>query len=593
MVEGFTESEARKFASRIVPDKDKVEQILRFNPGYEFDRPVHNVPILLSFLCLLVREDGINLSDRNISMGEIYFRMVRCLYKKFVIRKGIDFNNNSFTSAMTSLGELALNNLSSGNPLMQRRKIENEIGPDAFDYGLLIGHEDINKISFTGDVTADIYVTFPHRSILEFLGSWYFVISFCRNQTMDNVDVSKCIKNPLFFQFCLWFLDESNVMFPFPQRSVACAQLGKEVANLIDGETLALDDVFDIIFYSLNDKDGQALKMLQNIGGNLFKIKHLSLCLEDTYFPIGVLLKSLQLSVFADLRTISLGVEGRDTIVRGEVTPLLFISEWQENTSYLDITVGYIDIDSVPADVLDALKYHFQRLCDYNSSLHATRSDRTKPTTEMYPQLVRLILDESAVKPEDLSTLSKFNVEYPNLVLLDLSKNVDISGHLTNLFSYTQCFPSLQTLIIRGCELTTADLGCVVQAIGQSKLPQLKHLDISANNTDLRHCVQLFGRIPTLSTLVIQGCDTHHLSVIPVNIMYQSTLDLSACKLLISLSALLHNYFPRLSVLILRECYLGPKDLRFISLASSEGRLPQLRLLEFVRKLSCSFSICW
>ena len=57
-VEGFTRSEAGKFASRIVPSEKKVEDILNFNPsGEKSDRSVHNVPILVSFLCLLVRED--------------------------------------------------------------------------------------------------------------------------------------------------------------------------------------------------------------------------------------------------------------------------------------------------------------------------------------------------------------------------------------------------------------------------------------------------------------------------------------------------------------------------------------------------------
>ena len=104
-VEGFTRSEARKFASRIVDDEKKIEQILNFNPaGERAKRPVHNVPILLSFLCLLVREDNIDLSNKTISMGEIYFRMVRCLYKKFTIRKGIEFETSSFFKVLESLG---------------------------------------------------------------------------------------------------------------------------------------------------------------------------------------------------------------------------------------------------------------------------------------------------------------------------------------------------------------------------------------------------------------------------------------------------------------------------------------------------------
>ena len=117
-VEGFTRNEARKFASRIVLDDEKVEQVLNFNPaGERANRPVHNVPILLSFLCLLVREDNIDLSDKTISVGEIYFRMVRCLYKKFTIRKGIEFETSSFFKVLESLGKFALDTLLSGNTL--------------------------------------------------------------------------------------------------------------------------------------------------------------------------------------------------------------------------------------------------------------------------------------------------------------------------------------------------------------------------------------------------------------------------------------------------------------------------------------------
>ena len=50
-VEGFTRGEAEKFASRIVPNPWRVQNVLDFNSaGERSDRPVHNVPILLSFL---------------------------------------------------------------------------------------------------------------------------------------------------------------------------------------------------------------------------------------------------------------------------------------------------------------------------------------------------------------------------------------------------------------------------------------------------------------------------------------------------------------------------------------------------------------
>ena len=129
-VEGFTRSEARKFASLIVQDTKIIEQILDYNPAGD-ETHVHNVPILLSFLCLLAKEDYIDLSDKSISMGEIYFRMVRCLYKKFTIRKGIDFSTDSFVQAMISLGKVALETILSGNALLQRRHVIAELGTDA------------------------------------------------------------------------------------------------------------------------------------------------------------------------------------------------------------------------------------------------------------------------------------------------------------------------------------------------------------------------------------------------------------------------------------------------------------------------------
>ena len=96
-VKGFTYHEAKKFACE---NKEKVDEILEFNPmgvekvkysssGVEEVTPLHACAILLSFICFLVREDDIDLTDQTMHTGEIYTRMVRCLYKKFTIRKGL------------------------------------------------------------------------------------------------------------------------------------------------------------------------------------------------------------------------------------------------------------------------------------------------------------------------------------------------------------------------------------------------------------------------------------------------------------------------------------------------------------------------
>ena len=110
-VEGFTHNKAEQFASKILTDKQKVKTVLSFNPtNLKSDAPIHKCPILLSFLCVLVREDEIDLSTSGMHIGEIYLRMVRCLYKKFTMREGIDFENGTFYEIIKLIGELAFEN---------------------------------------------------------------------------------------------------------------------------------------------------------------------------------------------------------------------------------------------------------------------------------------------------------------------------------------------------------------------------------------------------------------------------------------------------------------------------------------------------
>ena len=96
-VDGFTTEEAKKYVSKFFTEKDKIAQILEFKPsGSRENFQVHKCPILLSFLCILVKEEEIDLLDKNLTIGDLYLRMVQCLYKKFTIRKGIQFEKNKF-----------------------------------------------------------------------------------------------------------------------------------------------------------------------------------------------------------------------------------------------------------------------------------------------------------------------------------------------------------------------------------------------------------------------------------------------------------------------------------------------------------------
>ena len=168
-VDGFTEKEASKFVSKFFADESKIAQILQFKPSdSREDFPVQKCPILLSFLCLLAREDEIDLLDGNLAIGDLYLRMVQCLYKKFTIRKGVPFENSEFVQVLKTVGQLALRTLKAKSPLLQRSDVLRIVGSSAFEYGFFAGHPDFKICT---DPTADIYVTYMLTEALKnFLG---------------------------------------------------------------------------------------------------------------------------------------------------------------------------------------------------------------------------------------------------------------------------------------------------------------------------------------------------------------------------------------------------------------------------------------
>ena len=191
-VDGFTKEEARKFVSNFFKDENKIEQIMEFRPSdSREDFPVHKCPILLSILCFLVDGQEVDLSDTYITMGDLYFKIVKCLYKKYAIKKGMPYQESDLIEVMRSVGKLALRTLLSDNPLLQRSEILRIAGDFVLDYGFLAGHRD-----FT-DLAADISVTYVHRSLEEFFGSFGFLQALADGKSVDDILGSDCEK-PIF-----------------------------------------------------------------------------------------------------------------------------------------------------------------------------------------------------------------------------------------------------------------------------------------------------------------------------------------------------------------------------------------------------------
>ena len=236
-VDGFTSKKAKEFVSNFFTEETKITQIMQFRPSdSREDFPIYKCPILLSFLCLLVKENDIDLSDTKLTVGALYLQMVKCLYRKYTIRKGIPFVQREFLQVMKSVGILTLKRLLSDNPLLQRSEVIDIAGNFAFEFGFFAGHEDFRLCT---DPTADIYVTYVHRSLEEFFGSFGFLQALDDGKSIDDILGSECkepifMTNPLVLKFCLWFLSRPDL--GFTHRDDCFEKLVSYVTNCIDHE---------------------------------------------------------------------------------------------------------------------------------------------------------------------------------------------------------------------------------------------------------------------------------------------------------------------------------------------------------------------
>ena len=142
-----------------------------------------NCPIILLVLCVLVRENQIDLKCKAFRIGELYFKLTRFLYQKYTRSKNSDFDLKSLVGVLTKTGKLAWESIRSRNAFFKRSQIIEELGEDAFQYGFLIGHEDCRLI---GQEIADVLLTFVHRSFQDFFGSFYFMSMLSEEKKVGN-----------------------------------------------------------------------------------------------------------------------------------------------------------------------------------------------------------------------------------------------------------------------------------------------------------------------------------------------------------------------------------------------------------------------
>ena len=259
-VNGFTRNHAERFALRILENKSKVESVVNFNPwgksGFGFENEfLYSCPILLLILCVLVKDDMVDLDNENLSKGELYFSFIQVLYKKYASSNDMSFNQNVFEDVVKKLGKLAWETLQTGNPFLTRNQMIAEVGQDAFKYGILIGHEDIRLLT---KVKADILVTFVHRTVQEFLGAFHFILRLCEGDCISNLlgtsdKPSRLLSENLFLHFCLWCVFQREISLP--NQELAYKAMIEYVLPKLDMVQFEID-VIGHVFPALDLREG-------------------------------------------------------------------------------------------------------------------------------------------------------------------------------------------------------------------------------------------------------------------------------------------------------------------------------------------------
>ena len=201
-------------------------------------------PLLLMALCLLINEKEI-VKGKGVDTSEIVFRLIRCRYRKYVMNKGSEFDHESFLEMLRKVGCFAWKTMLDGNPWLERSTIIREVGEEAFDSGLLIGHEDFRVIR---DETADIFVAFPQRAIQGFLGAFYLIRTLAAGESIENLfgkntENPIAVQNSLFRYFCLWIIYTDLFGLSFPNKDLAYQKLIKTIVKQLNRVQLDLSEI--------------------------------------------------------------------------------------------------------------------------------------------------------------------------------------------------------------------------------------------------------------------------------------------------------------------------------------------------------------
>ncbi len=568
--------------------------VLHFTPaGFEEGRSLYQCPILLSFMCILVRDDpSINLAG-SMHTGEIYAKMLRCLLKKYTMRKGLKLREADFKALfmakLKAVGKFVWDALLTDDPLLEKSEVIEEVGEDAFDLGWLIGNEDSWLLG--QDRTADICITFPHRSLQEFWGAFFFVLLVGEKNTVNlsgiKGDKPYFLMNPLFFHFCLWFLYSDQQHFIFEHKQNVRDTLCVFTSDKIDLPHFLSFDLEQ--FPALQNFDELATSFLTDVFAVRQRRKHVVLRPSDnickaTQFlglkpPRSVTVRRVYFVDSKNVRALAHAFIPSAT-VGSEDDRIAIAMDYELNPDQFNALLDYCKaVKRHPCLFLsDFACNESLRHCSLAKEAYFCSIRSSTLAFPVCPQLTRLTILKTHLISIALCNCVREG-RFPVLSHLTLA-DCYIWNDISELFRTP--WPKLSHLHLHNCNMRQKDLDFLLAAL-RRVLPELKSLALfDFTSTCQLHLtegsLEAFKSLQCLSLGSI-AVNLHSL-LENVNNEQLRLLDLSGNPFVTGqLKVLLGKPYPVLIALLLNECALDGPDLNHLAQASAQLKLPRLNNL--------------
>ena len=504
-VEGFTKDHANQFISKSVNQNAKIQAVVALNnDSFISQKSPYSCPMILLFLCILVNGDELDLHRRVVPVGEVYARLIRCVYRKYCVQNNLPFDSSKFEGMLRRVGKVAWSLLPYNQGCGKLSNILKDIGEDAFNIGLLIGHKDFR---LSGHETADVVVTFVHSTIQDFLGAFYFILSLNEGISMETLlgngkKQQLFLKNRLFFQFCLWLLGDScwDQYFKFTERQriydslVSYSALQLDILQL---DVVEMAWIFPVLYITQShpNEHTDSLKFLQKVLSGCHRTRELylssiskypadfTMCISEAFLPNVTLFGDRMVHKVKPAKHESCG----ETLTiyesaanNAEILTLLKRCEETERQPYLNLLT-----QDLPTDLSTFMHSSIGKLTLF--SVYAGASSIIEDLEiQSCPFLTELCLVKLDVDESVLDALAKA-VQKGNLpVLSHLSfagAGISIKGKLSKLLQHR--WPALTHLDLDGCFLDPIDISVLTHriiSVNQKTLPNVTSLVLNVGD---------------------------------------------------------------------------------------------------------------